>query len=196
LFRFSSIDQFHTALKEKTTSCVEAVQFYLSAIEKNKHLNCFLEIFGEEALQRASELDAQSQQGKLHGVVIGIKDNICYKGHEATASSKILQGYKSLYSATAVERLVNEGAIIIGRLNCDEFGMGSSNENSAFGPVLNPNDNTRVAGGSSGGSAAAVKAGLCMVALGSDTGGSVRLPADFCGVIGYNQVMDECLVMV
>jgi aspartyl-tRNA(Asn)/glutamyl-tRNA(Gln) amidotransferase subunit A len=185
LFSFSSIEQYHARLKKGDVSCVQAVQHYLTAIEQNKHLNSFLEVFAEEALQRASESDAKAIQGKLHGVVIGIKDNICYKGHKASASSKILQGYTSLYSATAVERLVNEGAIIIGRLNCDEFGMGSSNENSAFGPVLNPNDNGRVAGGSSGGSAAAVKAGLCMVALGSDTGGSVRLPADFCGVVGY-----------
>jgi aspartyl-tRNA(Asn)/glutamyl-tRNA(Gln) amidotransferase subunit A len=185
LFSFSSIEQYHAHLKKGDVSCVQAVQHCLTAIEQNKHLNCFLEVFAEEALKRASESDAQAIQGKLHGVVIGIKDNICYKGHKASASSKILQGHTSLYSATAVERLVNEGAIIIGRLNCDEFGMGSTNENSAFGPVLNPNDNNRVAGGSSGGSAAAVKAGLCMVALGSDTGGSVRLPADFCGVVGY-----------
>jgi aspartyl-tRNA(Asn)/glutamyl-tRNA(Gln) amidotransferase subunit A len=185
LFSFSSIEQYHALLKKGDVSCVQAVQHCLTAIEQNKHLNCFLEVFAEEALKRASESDAQAIRGKLHGVVIGIKDNICYKGHKASASSKILQGHTSLYSATAVERLVNEGAIIIGRLNCDEFGMGSTNENSAFGPVLNPNDNNRVAGGSSGGSAAAVKAGLCMVALGSDTGGSVRLPADFCGVVGY-----------
>jgi len=188
LFSFSSIEQYHAQLKDGSTTCVQAVQHYLSVIEQTKHLNCYLEVFAEEALQRASQLDAQPHQNKLHGVVVGIKDNICYKGHEATASSKILQGHISLYSATAVERLIEEGAIIIGRLNCDEFGMGSSNENSAFGAVLNPNDNTRVAGGSSGGSSAAVKAGLCMAALGSDTGGSVRLPADFCGVIGYKPV--------
>ena len=185
MFGFSSIEQYYAQLKKGSTTCVQAVQHYLSAIEQNKHLNCFLEVFAEEALQKASELDAQSNYGKLHGVVIAIKDNICYKGHKASAASKILQGHTSLYSATAVERLSEEGAIIIGRLNCDEFGMGSSNENSAFGPVFNPNDTTRVAGGSSGGSAAAVKAGLCMAALGSDTGGSVRLPGDFCGVIGY-----------
>ena len=164
---------------------MQVVQHYLSAITQSLHLNCYLEVFEEDALQRASALDTQTSYGKLHGVVIGIKDNICYREHKASAASKILQGYTSPYSATAVERLVQEGAIIIGRLNCDEFGMGSSNENSAFGPVLNPNDNAHVAGGSSGGSAAAVKAGLCMAALGSDTGGSVRLPADFCGVIGY-----------
>jgi aspartyl-tRNA(Asn)/glutamyl-tRNA(Gln) amidotransferase subunit A len=161
------------------------VQHYITAIHQNKHLNCYLEVFEQQALERAAKLDSQPISGRLHGVVVGIKDNICYKGHRASASSKILENFISPYSATAVERLEQEGAIIIGRLNCDEFGMGSSNENSAFGPVLNPNDNTRVAGGSSGGSAAAVKAGLCMAALGSDTGGSVRLPADFCGVIGY-----------
>ena len=182
---FSSIEQYHAQLKNGKITCAQTVQHYLTAIEQNKHLNCYLEVFAEEALLRASELDRQPISGKLYGVVIGIKDNICFKGHKTSASSKILLNYTSLYSATAVERLINEGAIIIGRLNCDEFGMGSSNENSAFGPVLNPNDHTRVAGGSSGGSAAAVKAGLCMAALGSDTGGSVRLPADFCGVVGY-----------
>ena len=185
MFSFSSIDQFHTNLKQGKHTCTEAVQFYLSAIQKNKHLNAFIEVFAREALQRASELDAQPVQKKLHGVIIGIKDNICYKAHPSSAASKILQGYISVYSATAVEKLLQEGAIIIGRLNCDEFGMGSTNENSFYGPVLNPNDSSRVAGGSSGGSAAAVKAALCMVSLGSDTGGSVRLPADFCGVVGY-----------
>jgi len=185
LFFFSSIQKYHNQLKAGTTTCAQAVQHYLAAIDQKKHLNCYLEVFGQQALARASELDRQPVSGKLYGVVVGLKDNICYKGHRASASSKILENFISPYSATAVERLENAGAIIIGRLNCDEFGMGSSNENSAFGPVLNPNDTARVAGGSSGGSAAAVKAGLCMVALGSDTGGSVRLPADFCGVVGY-----------
>jgi aspartyl-tRNA(Asn)/glutamyl-tRNA(Gln) amidotransferase subunit A len=185
LFFFSSIQTYHNHLKAGTTNCVQAVQHYITAIDQYRHLNCYLEVFAQEALQKAAELDAQPISGKLHGVVVGIKDNICYKGHHASASSKILENFISPYSATAVERLEQEGAIIIGRLNCDEFGMGSSNENSAFGPVLNPNDTTRVAGGSSGGSAAAVNAGLCMAALGSDTGGSVRLPADFCGVVGY-----------
>lgn len=138
-------------------------------------------------MQRASELDALplSQRGKLHGLVIGIKDLICYKDHHVSASSKILQGFTSLYSATAVDRLIAEGAIIIGRQNCDEFGMGSTNENSAYGPAINPVDAGLVPGGSSGGSAVAVKAGLCMASLGTDTGGSVRLPADFCGIIGF-----------
>ncbi|MGZ8536960.1 MAG: Asp-tRNA(Asn)/Glu-tRNA(Gln) amidotransferase subunit GatA [Flavisolibacter sp.] len=185
MFSFSSIEDYHARLKSGSTSCTEAVQFYLSAIEKNHQLNCFLDVYSEEALQRAAELDSQSAHGKLHGVVIGIKDNILYKDHRASAGSRILENFISIYSATAVERLLNEGAIILGRQNCDEFGMGSTNENSAFGPVLNPNNQNHVAGGSSGGSAAAVKAGLCMAALGSDTGGSVRLPADFCGVIGF-----------
>jgi aspartyl-tRNA(Asn)/glutamyl-tRNA(Gln) amidotransferase subunit A len=122
--------------------------------------------------------------GKLHGVVVGIKDVLCYNGHKVTAASKILENYTAVYSATAVQRLLDEGAIIIGRQNCDEFAMGSSNENSAFGPVKNALDNDRVPGGSSGGSAVAIQANLCMISLGSDTGGSVRQPADFCGVIG------------
>jgi aspartyl-tRNA(Asn)/glutamyl-tRNA(Gln) amidotransferase subunit A len=187
LFSFTSIEQYHAQLKEDSITCLQAVQYYLHAIEQNKHLNSFLEVFSEEALQRALELDALplSQRGKLHGVVMGIKDLLCYKDHKLSASSKILQGFTSLFSATAVERLINEGAIIIGRQNCDEFGMGSTNENSAFGPVVNPLNSEVVPGGSSGGSAVAIKAGLCMASLGTDTGGSVRLPADFCGTIGF-----------
>ncbi len=185
LFSFSSIREYHSQLQRGQTSCLEAVQHYLTTIEKNKHLNAFIEVFASEALERAKWLDGQEERGKLHGVVVGIKDNICYKGHIASAGSRMLESFTSLYSATAVERLLDEGAIIIGRQNCDEFGMGSTNENSYYGPVLNPVNNLHVAGGSSGGSAAAVKAGLCMLSLGSDTGGSVRLPADFCGVVGY-----------
>jgi len=187
LFSFTSIERYHAQLKEESITCTQAVQYYLQAIENSQHLNSFLEVFAEEALQRASYLDTlpPSQRSKLHGVVIGIKDIICYAGHKASASSKILEGFTSLYSATAVQRLVDEGAIIIGRQNCDEFGMGSTNENSAYGAVTNPIDNSVVPGGSSGGSAVAVKAGLCMASLGTDTGGSVRLPADFCGTIGF-----------
>jgi aspartyl-tRNA(Asn)/glutamyl-tRNA(Gln) amidotransferase subunit A len=120
----------------------------------------------------------------LHGVVIAIKDVICYKGHTVSAASSILENFKSLYTATALQNLLDEDAIIIGNCNCDEFAMGSTNENSRYGKVLNALDNTKVSGGSSGGSAVAVQAGLCMLSLGSDTGGSVRQPADFCGIIG------------
>jgi len=168
-------------------TCKQAVEFFLKRIEEQKHLNAFLEVFADEALEKATALDKKIKSGnagKLHGLVVGIKDNICYKGHKASAASKILKNFTSLYNATAVERILAEDAIIIGRLNCDEFGMGSSNENSAYGAVLNYLDNTKVAGGSSGGSAAAVQAGLCHAALGSDTGGSVRMPASFCGIVG------------
>jgi aspartyl-tRNA(Asn)/glutamyl-tRNA(Gln) amidotransferase subunit A len=118
-------------------------------------------------------------------MVVGLKDNMAYKGHKVSASSKILENFESIYSATVVERLIAEDAIIIGRLNCDEFAMGSSNENSAFGNVLNPVNEKTVPGGSSGGSAAAVAANLCTMALGSDTGGSIRQPASFTGTIGF-----------
>jgi aspartyl-tRNA(Asn)/glutamyl-tRNA(Gln) amidotransferase subunit A len=188
LFSFSSIEQYHAQLKGGSITCAQAVQHYLDAIENKKHLNAFLEVYAGEALKKAAELDAlptSERTGKLFGVVIGLKDLICYQDHQVYASSKILEGFTSLFSATAVERLLQEGAIIIGRQNCDEFGMGSTNENSAYGPVLNPVDSSLVPGGSSGGSAVAVKAGLCMASLGSDTGGSVRLPADFCGTIGF-----------
>jgi len=122
--------------------------------------------------------------GKLHGVVIGLKDVLAYKDHPLTASSHILQDFVSIYNATVVEKMLAEEAILIGHLNCDEFAMGSSNENSAYGKVLNARGSDRVPGGSSGGSAVAVQAGLCMASLGSDTGGSVRQPADFCGILG------------
>ncbi|MGE5519251.1 MAG: Asp-tRNA(Asn)/Glu-tRNA(Gln) amidotransferase subunit GatA [Candidatus Dadabacteria bacterium] len=184
MFQFTSISEYHTQLKAGRTTCVEAVQYYISRIEENRHLNAFVEVYAEEALSKAAALDQQAVSGKLYGVIIGIKNNICYKGHHSAASSGILDGFSSVYSATAVDRLLEEGAIIIGSQNCDEFGMGSTNENSFYGSVLNPSNIEYVPGGSSGGSAAAVKAGLCMASLGSDTGGSVRLPADFCGVIG------------
>ena len=188
MFAFSSIDQYQAQLKERQVSCFQAVEHFLNRIESQKHLNAFVEVYADEARSRAGELDIKLASGKpmgaLFGVVIGLKDVICHRDHRITASSRILKDFVSLYSATAVERLLAEDAIIIGSLNCDEFAMGSSNENSVYGPVLNAADETRVPGGSSGGSAVAVQAGLCMVSLGSDTGGSVRQPADFCGVIG------------
>ncbi|GAC1485466.1 MAG: hypothetical protein NVS1B13_12070 [Flavisolibacter sp.] len=147
----SSIRAYHNLLQSGHTSCVQTVQDFLEEIDKKKQLNCFLEVFRDQALERAAKLDGHPIKGKLHGVIFGIKDNICYMDHASSASSLILQNYTSLYSATAVHNLLDEGAIIIGRQNCDEFGMGSTNENSAYGPVLNPNNNNYVSGGSSGG---------------------------------------------
>jgi aspartyl-tRNA(Asn)/glutamyl-tRNA(Gln) amidotransferase subunit A len=188
LFAYSTIELYHQSLIQEENTCVETVEYFLNKISSTKHLNAFVHVFDEEALIRAAELDkkrkAGAPPGKLHGVVIALKDVICYKDHPVSAASGILKDFVSVYSATAVERLIKEEAIIIGTCNCDEFAMGSTNENSAYGKVLNAIDETRVPGGSSGGSAVAVQAGLCMISLGSDTGGSVRQPADFCGIIG------------
>ena len=189
MFRFNTIKDYHASLLAGETSCIQAVDHYLSQINQHQDLNTFLEVFSSAAKLRAAELDAHLSAGKplgkLHGVVVGIKDVLCYNGHKVSAASKILENYTAIYSATAVQKLLDEGAIIIGRQNCDEFAMGSSNENSAYGPVKNALDKEYVPGGSSGGSAVAIQANLCMVSLGSDTGGSVRQPADFCGVIGF-----------
>ena len=179
--------QIQADLSSSKITVSSLVESYVSTIEKNKNLNAFLEVFADESLANAKALDEKiktGKAGKLAGLVIGIKDNICYKDHKCSASSKILEGFVSLYNSTVVERLLAEDAIIIGRLNCDEFAMGSSNENSAYGNVLNPIDNSRVTGGSSGGSVAAVAANLCLAALGTDTGGSVRQPASFTGLVG------------
>lgn len=181
---FAEIKEALTAGK----TVVDITQSYLAKIKESKNLNAFLEVFEEESLQQAKEIDqkiANGTAGKLAGMVIGLKDNLAYKGHKVSAASKILENFESLYSATAVERLLKEDAILIGRLNCDEFAMGSSNENSAFGDVLNPINEKMVPGGSSGGSAVAVAAKLCTVTLGSDTGGSIRQPASFTGTIGF-----------
>ena len=185
---YQSLKEVQADLNSKNTSCVSLVNKYLNNIEEKKQLNAYLEVFPETALEKAKEVDAKLAEGKagrLAGMVIGIKDNICYKGHKVSASSKILGGFESIYNSTVVERLLAEDAIIIGRLNCDEFAMGSSNENSAYGNVLNPVNESYVPGGSSGGSAVAVKANLCLASLGSDTGGSIRQPASFCGTVGF-----------
>ncbi len=186
---FQNIHSYHEQLLSGEQTCVATVQEYLQTIEAKKHLNAFTEVFGEEALEKAARLDEQrkhnKQLGKLHGVVVAIKDVICYKDHKVTAASKILEGFTSVYNATAVQRLLDEEAIVIGSCNCDEFAMGSTNENSSYGNVLNAADESKVPGGSSGGSAVAVQANMCMLSLGSDTGGSVRQPADFCGIIGF-----------
>jgi aspartyl-tRNA(Asn)/glutamyl-tRNA(Gln) amidotransferase subunit A len=188
MFSFKTIPDYHQQLKNKTVSCKEVVEQYLARIDHHKYLNAFVEVYAEEALQKAAELDVKRNDGqplkKLHGVVIAIKDVICYKDHKVSAASAILKDFTSLYTATALQYLIDEDAIIIGNCNCDEFAMGSSNENSSYGRVLNALDNNKVPGGSSGGSAVAVQADLCMLSLGSDTGGSVRQPADFCGIIG------------
>lgn len=157
------------------------------AVEGDK-FNAFLEVFEASALASAKVIDQKLAEGKpvgkLAGAIIGIKDNMCYRDHKVSAASNILNGFESVYTSTAIQRLIDQDAIILGRLNCDEFAMGSSNENSAFGHVKHPLNPDLVPGGSSGGSAAAVAAGLCMVSLGSDTGGSIRQPAAFCGLVG------------
>jgi aspartyl-tRNA(Asn)/glutamyl-tRNA(Gln) amidotransferase subunit A len=152
----------------------------------NPTLNALLEVYEEEARQKAQQLDSLPADAPLplRGLIYVHKDNICYADHRASAASRILQNFVSPYSATAIERLEAAGAICIGRANCDEFAMGSSNENSAYGPVRNPRNPEWVPGGSSGGSAAAAAAGFCDMALGSDTGGSIRQPAAFCGLYG------------
>jgi len=184
---YPTINLTKQAIEQKKTSCLELVNHYIQKIESAKQLNAFVEVFGDEATAQAKIIDAKilaGNAGKLAGLVIGIKDNICYKDHGVQASSKVLDKFISIYSSTVVERLLAEDAIIIGRLNCDEFAMGSSNENSVYGIVKNPLDESRVPGGSSGGSAAAVAAGLCHAALGSDTGGSIRQPASYTGLVG------------
>jgi aspartyl-tRNA(Asn)/glutamyl-tRNA(Gln) amidotransferase subunit A len=174
-----------TLISYEVTSVRQKTEFSLNAAEKlNETLNAFLEIDRDGALARADELDRSPESLPLHGIPIAIKDNICVRGLQTSCGSRILGDYHPPYNATVIERLFNAGALIIGKTNCDEFAMGSSNENSAFGPVRNPWDTTKVPGGSSGGSAAAVAAGIVPVALGSDTGGSVRQPASLCGVIG------------
>ena len=187
MYSFLNIEQLKADLKSGIITCKELTEEAIKQISENHRLNAFLEVFESSALAHALVIDEKIKagtEGKLAGVIVGLKDNICYKGHKVSASSKILEGFESLYSATVVERLIAEDAIIIGRLNCDEFAMGSSNENSAFGNVLNPLNNSCVPGGSSGGAAAAVAAGLCHVSLGSDTGGSIRQPASFTGTVG------------
>lgn len=163
---------------------IEIEKVVSNAEKLNSTLNAFLSIDRAYALSKAEELANASFHGKLYGVPIAIKDNICTSWTQTTCASRILSGYRPQYNATAVDRLISKGAVIIGKTNMDEFAMGSSNENSAFGPVRNPWDIDRVPGGSSGGSAAAVAAGIVSAALGSDTGGSVRQPASFCGVFG------------
>jgi len=186
-YKYENLKKIKQAISEGTETCKSLVEYHLGKIEENKDLNAFVEVYDQEALQRAVSIDQKIKEGtagSLAGLVIGIKDNICYAKHKVTASSKMLENFESLFDATVVERLLRADAIIIGRLGCDEFAMGSANETSVYGAVRNPHDTDKVPGGSSGGSAAAVAADLCHATLGSDTGGSIRQPASFCGIVG------------
>jgi aspartyl-tRNA(Asn)/glutamyl-tRNA(Gln) amidotransferase subunit A len=184
----NSYAAFRQARLANETRCTDALENFLSTIEaKNPLLNALLSVSADEARRQAEESDKRFAAGSprlLEGMVTAVKDNISTKGVRTTCASRILENFTPIYDATAVERLKEAGAIIVGKANLDEFAMGSSNENSAFGVVRNPVNPDYVPGGSSGGSAAAVAAGMCHAALGSDTGGSVRLPAAFCGVVG------------
>ncbi len=176
-------------IEKKEISCVEITEKILSQIEnRDKEIKSYLSV-NPNAVEEAKEIDRKIAKGEktgiLTGVPIAIKDNICVKGLPATCASRILENFYPPYNATVIEKIRKEGAIIIGKTNMDEFAFGSSTENSAFGPTKNPLDTSRVPGGSSGGSAAAVSANLCFAALGSDTGGSIRQPAAFCGVVGF-----------
>jgi aspartyl-tRNA(Asn)/glutamyl-tRNA(Gln) amidotransferase subunit A len=184
---YRTLDEIQNDIKLGQTSCRALVEGYLNNIRAQSDLNAFIEVYEQEALEKADSIDSKirnQKAGKLAGLIFGIKDLICFQGHKVSGGSKILQNFESQFSATAVQKLIAEDAIVIGRQNCDEFGMGSSNENSFYGPVKNAADITKVPGGSSGGSAVAVQANLCHASLGTDTGGSVRQPAAFCGIVG------------
>lgn len=181
----TTLRELRDAIACKSVSATEAVRAYLDRIDRhNAHLNVFHEVFAQRALRRAADVDAGRVTGVLAGVPIAIKDNLCTTYGRTTCGSKILENFRSPYTATAVKKLEQAGAIVLGKTTLDEFAMGSSTENSAFGPTRNPWDPQRVPGGSSGGSAAAVAADLCAGAIGSDTGGSIRQPAALCGVVG------------
>ena len=192
----------HRALDAGETSCEELVSSFLERIdERDDTINAFTSVDRDGALNHARYLDSQRERGNarpLTGLVLAVKDNICIRGYPVSCGSKMLKDFTSLYDATVIDRLRDAGAIFIGKTNCDEFAMGSSNETSHFGPVRNPHNEEYVPGGSSGGSAAAVAAGMCHAALGSDTGGSVRQPSAFCGVVGlkptYGRVSRSGLV--
>ena len=186
----SRVREIHDALVSKKTSAREVLEEHLSIIKKRDlETHAFLDVHEERAYREAARVDEKIARGEkidiLAGIPVALKDNICVKGTRATAASKILEDYTAAYDAHVVEKLRLASAVIVGKTNLDEFAMGGSTENSAFGPTKNPHDSSRVAGGSSGGSAAAVASGMAPVALGSDTGGSIRQPASFCGVVGF-----------
>ena len=185
--KYSSLKGIQALISQKQLTLPDLLAYYFKQIKEHEHLNAFNEVFFYSAEVQAKTVQQKIEEGtagKLAGMVIGIKDNICYKDHIVTASSKMLDGFVSPYSSTVVQRLLEQDAVIIGRLNCDEFAMGGSNETSYFGPAKNAANPELVPGGSSGGSAVAVQADMCLAALGTDTGGSVRQPAAFCGQIG------------
>lgn len=182
-----SYDSYHTRLYNGKESCEQRVYTYLERIKQRNKLNAFLEVFEDDSVRTARMVDEKIKAGgagSLGGMVVAVKDVLCMKGKRTTCGSKILEQYEAIYDATVIKKLRDADAIFIGKTNMDEFAMGSSNENSAFGPVLHPLDETRVPGGSSGGSAVAVAAGLATTALGTDTGGSIRQPAGLCGIVG------------
>lgn len=186
-FEDLSYSEIRKLLFRKEITCLELTKIFLKRIDEGKRLNAFISVFNERALKKAEQVDTklkQAKAGKLAGLIIAIKDIINIKGEKTSCASKILRNFISPYNATVIKKLESEDAIIVGKTNMDEFAMGSSNENSYFGVVRNPHDLERVPGGSSGGSAAAVAAKLAMAALGTDTGGSIRQPAAFCGVVG------------
>ena len=182
-----TIKKAHDALVKKEFTAVELAQAYLSEIEKkNPELNAYLGVY-DDVLEQAKKADERIARGEatiLTGIPIAVKDNMLIEGKVASSASRILEKYVATYDATAIKKLKDEGVVFLGRANMDEFAMGGSTENSAFGPTKNPHDTTRVSGGSSGGSAAAVAGDLALAALGSDTGGSIREPASFCGITG------------
>ncbi|GAB5465527.1 MAG: Asp-tRNA(Asn)/Glu-tRNA(Gln) amidotransferase subunit GatA [Candidatus Kapaibacteriales bacterium] len=183
-----SYNIFRERVEKGDTSTSQELELIINNIEDKKHLNVYIETDFDSARKAAKISDERFKNGnprKLEGMVLGIKDNFSVKGFNLTCASKILEGFKPVYTATTVQRAIDEGAIVIGKLNMDEFAMGSSNETSYFGSCINPYGENLVPGGSSGGSAAAVAAGMCHVSYGSDTGGSVRQPAAFCGTFGY-----------
>lgn len=185
----SDIRSLQHALLQGNLCVTDVVKHYLQKIRDTAHLNQYIEVYTDEALAKAIEIDqkikSKASLGKLFGMVLSHKDVISLNNHALSASSNVLKGYNAKYSATVLERIVQEDAIVIGRVNCDEFAMGSSNENSAYGPVKNPIDESRIPGGSSGACATSVASDTCWASIGTDTGGSVRQPAAFCGIIGF-----------
>src|SRR3989338_3771548 len=183
-----TIKEASKSLDAKEYSALELTNAYLSAVaEKNPEIHAYLEVWektAQEEAKKADEIISRGESRPLTGIPIAVKDNILIEGRIASAGSKILENYRATYDATVTSKLKAHGAVLLGRTNMDEFALGSSTENSAYGPTKNPRDTTRVPGGTSGGSAAAVASGMALGALGSDTGGSIRQPASFCGVVG------------